>query len=99
MARIHWTMRVHGRERQPRDDAATTETVRRALVLAFGSAAEGLSLRAHHGTLTLRGEVEAIDDIAGYEYVARQVPGVTDVDNLLRLRLTGRASPSALPAC
>ena len=98
MARIHWTMRVAGRERLSHSDAATTaDTVRRALTLAFGSAADALSLRVDHGILTLRGEVEAIDDIAGYEHVARQVPGVADVDNLLRLRLSGRSGPRVLP--
>jgi osmotically-inducible protein OsmY len=90
MARILDVMRVSGRERHQGSDAATALLAHQALIVAFGSKADQLSLRADHGVLTMRGEVEHIDDINAYEYVARQVPGVRDVDNLLRLRLTGR---------
>ncbi|MFN2582031.1 MAG: BON domain-containing protein [Candidatus Dormibacteria bacterium] len=89
MARILHVMRVAGRD-QPHDDAAVAMLAQQALAVAFGPAADAMSIRADRGVLTLRGEVEHIDDIAGYEYVARQVPGVRDVDNLLRLRLSGR---------
>ncbi|MBV8195530.1 MAG: BON domain-containing protein [Candidatus Dormibacteraeota bacterium] len=99
MARILDAVRVSGRERHPQDDDAdTTALVRQALVVAFGPVAESMLLRVDRGILTMRGEVDHIDDIEAYAYVARQVPGVVDVDNLLRLRLTGHLRPHILSA-
>ena len=62
--------------------------VRAALDAAGG---DELSIRVTSGLVTLRGEVDDLRDITRYEQVARDVPGVIDVDNLLRLRLTGVA--------
>jgi hypothetical protein len=39
-----------------------------------------------------------MDDIERYEAAARAVPGVSDVDNLLRLTLTGSPHPRVLTA-
>ena len=55
------------------------------------SGATDITLRVQSGVVTLRGEVEDMRDISRFEHVARAVPGVIDVDNLLRLRLTGVA--------
>jgi len=60
---------------------------------------DSLAVRAEGGVISLRGEVEDIDDIDRLEAIVRSVPGVTDVDNLLRLRLAGVASrPRVLTA-
>jgi hypothetical protein len=42
-----------------------------------------LNITAEHGTIILRGELEAIDDIAHLEDVVRRMPGVRGVQNLL----------------
>ena len=97
MARFPGVTLVSRRE-MPGDDSAVAEMARKALAVAFGDAAGLLDIRVDRGMLTLKGEVDTIDDIDGYEYVVRQVPGVEDVDNLLRLRLTGRAQRRMLPA-
>ncbi len=65
--------------------------VRAALDTTFGDSVAQISLRAHAGVVSLRGEVEDLADITRYEFAVRSVPGVVDVDNLLRLRLSGRA--------
>ena len=52
--------------------------------------AGGLHVTAHKSTVTLRGEVTQLDDIDALEATARSVPGVGDVNNLLRL-----AAPAA----
>ena len=102
MTRILNLRRANGRERNVPDDAALAGMVRRALDAAAGVSAAAVSIRADHGTVILRGEVDHIDDIDGYELAAREVPGVVDVDNLLRLRLAGRTQQQtqqqALPA-
>ena len=46
----------------------------------------------------IRGEVDGVSDIAGYEAVVRGVSGVRDVDNLLRVRITDEAHSRALLA-
>jgi osmotically-inducible protein OsmY len=72
--------------------------VRAALDDCAGENAE-ISVRVRAGTVTLRGEVEDMRDISHLERVVRDVPGVQDVDNLLRLRLLGRAArPTVLSA-
>ena len=96
MTRILAMVRGSGRA-QPHGEALT-QLVRQALAVAFGQASEDVEVRSHRGLITLRGEVGTIDDIDGYEYVVRQVPGVRDVDNLLRMRLVGRARPRVLSA-
>ncbi|HWF57762.1 MAG TPA: BON domain-containing protein [Candidatus Dormibacteraeota bacterium] len=47
--------------------------------------ADAIQLTVHKGTVTLRGEVDHLDDIDALEETARSVAGVTDVNNLLRL--------------
>ena len=79
------------RRRRAADDSLLG-MVRSVLAQDFGSASEGVTVRVQHGVVTLRGEVDHIDDIAVYEAVVRDVPGVADVDNLLRLR-----SPASRP--
>jgi hypothetical protein len=60
---------------------------------------ESIDVRAERGIVTLRGEVDDIRDIGRLEAVARAVPGVRDVDNLLRLQLTASAiGPRVLSA-
>jgi BON domain len=76
----------------------TAPRVRLALAAAYDDA-EQLTVRADRGVVTLRGEVTDLKDIERLEAIARAVPGVQDVDNLLRLRLTGMASrPRVLTA-
>ncbi|HET8892814.1 MAG TPA: BON domain-containing protein, partial [Gaiellaceae bacterium] len=66
---------------------AILETTRAALTTALGDDADELSLRIRDGVVTIRGEVERLDDIVTYETIVRRVSGVVDVDNLLRLRI------------
>src|SRR5579875_295219 len=83
--------------RRSRSDQ-TASRVRLALAAAYDDAAE-IMVRGEHGVVTLRGEVTDLRDIERLEAIARAVPGVTDVDNLLRLRLAGVASrPRVLTA-
>lgn len=90
---------VGERRRTRRRVGDSVETaVRLALQAAYGEAAEAILVKAERGVVTLRGEVDAIDDIGRYETTARAVPGVTDVDNLLRVRLVGVARPYVLSA-
>ena len=72
--------------------------VRRALHAAFGDASEEIGVKVDRGVVTLRGEVDDLEDIGRYDAVARSAAGVTEVDNLLRLRLTGSAKPHVLTA-
>lgn len=80
------------------EEALVLAQTRAALDAAFGEAADGVSLRLHDGTLTIRGEVERLDNIDLYEAVVRRVPGVLKVDNLLRLGVTGLVRPRVVPA-
>lgn len=98
MAHIRGSLRVLSWERGTRDDALVVETGRAALAAALGDAAGSLSLRIHEGVVTIRGEVEQMADIHTYEAIVRAVPGVADVHNLLRLRLSGRTRPHVLSA-
>ena len=98
MAHLRGSLRVLSWDRGTRDDALVVETSRAALSAALGDAADGLSLRIHEGVVAIRGEVEQMADIHSYEAIVRAVPGVVDVDNLLRLRITGRALPHVLSA-
>jgi hypothetical protein len=69
----------------------TGERVHDALQAAFPGA-DAMTVRVEAGVVTLRGEVDDLRDIGRLEAVARDVAGVTDVDNLLRLRLTGHVA-------
>jgi hypothetical protein len=80
------------------DDPQLAAVAQLALQVAFGDAAAAVTVRATRGVVTMRGEVEDIDHIDGYEQTLRSVPGVKDVDNLLRLRLIGSARPQVLTA-
>ena len=64
----------------------------------FGDAAGEITVRAQDGVVTMRGEVDHLSQITRYEEAMRAVPGVVDVDNLLRLRLAGVARPRVLTA-
>lgn len=96
MGRIKAATRVLRWGRGTGEDALVEERARSALAVAFGGAADGVTLRVYGGLLTIRGEVEELDDIRLYESVVRRVPGVLEVDNLLRLRLAGRIRPFVL---
>lgn len=98
MAHIRGSLRVLSWDRGTRDDAAVLETCRAALSATLGDAADDLSLRIHECVVAIRGEVEDMADIQAYEAIVRAVPGVVDVDNLLRLRITGRMRPQVLSA-
>jgi osmotically-inducible protein OsmY len=80
------------------NDPQLASVARLALQVAFGDKADGVTVRAERGLVTLRGEVDQIDDIDAYEAAVRSVPGVDDVDNLLRLQLTGQVRPNVLSA-
>lgn len=97
MGRIRGSARLLSWERA-RGDVAVVEGARAALDAAFGRAAEEVSLRVHQGVLTIRGEVDRLDEIGEFDAAVRQVPGVLDVDNLLRLRLAGRVRPHVVHA-
>ena len=62
--------------------------VRLALQVTFGAEADAIAVKQLDGVVTLRGEVDDIEDIARYEMAVRDIPGVQEVDNLLRLRAT-----------
>ena len=98
MAHIRGSLRVLSWDRGTRDEAVVLETCRAALSAALGDAARNLSLRIHEGVVAIRGEVERMADIHTYEAIVRAVPGVVDVDNLLRLGLTARSRPQVLSA-
>lgn len=73
--------------------------VRAALDASAGPVADELTVRVHAGSVSLRGEVDDLRDISRLEAAVRSVPGVVEVDNLLRLRLTGRrVRPTVLSA-
>ncbi|MBV9101211.1 MAG: BON domain-containing protein [Candidatus Dormibacteraeota bacterium] len=71
-----------------RDQDLLAASVRDALEAMYGAEAALVAVKEERGVVTLRGEVEDIEDIARYEAAARDIPGVRDVDNLLRLRIT-----------
>lgn len=73
--------------RGSRSAAEMAERVRAALTEEHPGA-DALHLTVHKGTVTLRGEVDRLDDIDALEETARSVAGVTDVNNLLRLPST-----------
>ena len=79
-------------------DDALADRVRGALTLGFGDLASGLEIRTSRGVVTLRGEVDELTDITRFETAVRQVGDVVDVDNLLRLHMTGTARPHVLTA-
>ena len=80
-------------------DAQLAADARLSLKEAFGEPADELTVKARRGIVTLRGEVADIDDIARYDGAVRSIPGVVDVDNLLRLRLAvGAVRPHVLTA-
>jgi osmotically-inducible protein OsmY len=70
--------------RASRSAPAVADRVRAALAEQHPGAV-ALQLTVHKGTVTLRGEVDHLDDIDALEETARSVAGVTDVNNLLRL--------------
>jgi osmotically-inducible protein OsmY len=79
-------------------DAQLATDARLSLKVAFGEPADELTVKARRGVVTLRGEVADIDDIARYDAAVRSIPGVLDVDNLLRLRLPAAVRPHVLTA-
>jgi osmotically-inducible protein OsmY len=97
MAHIRGSIRVLKWDRGARD-GSVLEIARSALSATIGAEADSLSLRVNEGVVSIRGEVEHMADIHSYEAIVRAVPGVVDVDNLLRLRLTGRRRLEVLSA-
>lgn len=87
-----------GRHQATDWDRTLADRVRSALTLGFGDLASGLEIRASRGVVTLRGEVDELTDITRFETAVRQVGDVADVDNLLRLRMTGVRRPHVLTA-
>ncbi len=79
-------------------DETLADRVRATLSLGFGDLASGLEIRASRGVVTLRGEVDELSDITRFETAVRQIGDVADVDNLLRLRMTGVRRPRVLTA-
>jgi hypothetical protein len=74
------------------------DRARHAMDITFGDAAADIIVRAQDGVVTLRGEVDQLSQITRFEEAIRAVPGVVDIDNLLRLRLPGAAKPRVLTA-
>jgi hypothetical protein len=74
------------------------DRARHAMDITFGDAANEIIVRAQDGVVTLRGEVDQLSQITRFEEAIRAVPGVVDIDNLLRLRLSGAARPRILSA-
>jgi hypothetical protein len=92
---------IDRRPRRPWRRPSTTAVAGRArlaLEASFGDAARAIQVREGAGVVTLRGEVEEMGDIARYEAAVRALPGVVDVDNLIRLRVYGVTRPSAVTA-
>jgi osmotically-inducible protein OsmY len=79
-------------------DDTLTDRVRIALALGFGDLASGIGIRANHGVITLRGEVDELTDITRFETAVREVGDVADVDNLLRLRTREAQRPHVVSA-
>jgi osmotically-inducible protein OsmY len=79
-------------------DDALADRVRIALALGFGDLASGIGIRANHGVITLRGEVDELTDITRFETAVREVGDVADVDNLLRLRTREARRPHVVSA-
>jgi len=84
--------------RTPHDDVAADddETLRQRVESQLfrdrDIARAGMNITAEHGTITLRGELGAIDDITYLEDRVRRMPGVRGVRNLLHPR--GTAAPN-----
>jgi osmotically-inducible protein OsmY len=79
--------------RANRREAELVEGVRAELDQRFGEESAEVGVTAHKSTVTLRGEVVRLDAIDAFEDAARSVVGVSDVNNLLRLVATARATP------
>jgi osmotically-inducible protein OsmY len=79
--------------RANRREAELVEGVRAELDQRFGDESAEVGVTAHKSTVTLRGEVVRLDAIDAFEDAARSVVGVSDVNNLLRLVATARATP------
>lgn len=78
--------------RPRRSDAAVAEAVAGMLRSAYGTRAEDFAVRVRRGSVTMRGEVLTLDEIGMLEARVRMIPGVRDVDNLVRLA-SGAGSP------
>jgi osmotically-inducible protein OsmY len=76
---------ARAQRRGDRRQAQLAESVRAELSARHGAAADDLQVLVHKATVTLRGEVKQLRDIEAFEHTARAVPGVADVNNLLRL--------------
>jgi osmotically-inducible protein OsmY len=79
--------------RASRREAELIDGVRAELDQRFGDESAEVGVTAHKSTVTLRGEVARLDAIDAFEDAARSVGGVSDVNNLLRLVATARATP------
>lgn len=70
-------------------DEALASTIEESLRSRWGTAVDEVAVTVSEGAVTLRGEVDHLDDIDGMAAVAAGCPGVGDVHNVLRLSLTG----------
>ena len=68
------------------DDAATTLSVKMALAIEPGVSTRDVNVRTDHGTVTLMGEVRSEADRQLAAKIAKDVEGVEQVRNELRVR-------------
>jgi osmotically-inducible protein OsmY len=79
--------------RANRRESGLADGVRAELAARFGDESAEVGVTVHKSTVTLRGEVARLDAIEAFEDAARSVDGVSDINNLLRLVATARATP------
>jgi hypothetical protein len=88
----------HMRQRTPRDtagldDATLVDKVESAVFRDPTVPKGRININAERGRVVLRGEVDQPEQISALDAAVRQVPGVTDVENLLHL--PGTSAPQS----
>lgn len=85
----------------PATDGAGDERIagaaRALLRRSLGSKAEDVAVTVRSGWVTVRGDVENLDEIRRLEAAIQGVPGVVGVHNLLRLDVRRRSPGEASP--
>lgn len=76
-----------------RGDEVVAAAVRQRLRSGLGSKAEDVAIRVRDGRVTVRGEVETLDEIRRLEGEIGAVDGVEGVNNLLRLDIRRTVRP------
>jgi len=66
-------------------DTTIASTVKSALATDPRVGAMDITVYSHHGRVQLSGDVTSADQMSAAEEIAREVPGVVDVLNNLRL--------------